>query len=100
MYISPGKLPIEVDMNSTKIQGEVHLPTPPPPIPPYREEGIDDASSEVELMTVTSVMSVQELVITNYTSEKLDTVMDKPPAIPKKLHAITPGIVMSILLSL
>ena len=81
-----GKLPIEVDMNALDVQGEVHLPSPPP-LPPHRDEGNEDTGSEVELMTVTSVMTTRQLPASR------DTAMEEPPPIPEKLHDIMPGMV-------
>ena len=86
MQTISGKLPIEVGVNSLDVQGEVHLPSPPP-IPPYRDEGSEDTCSEVELMTVTSVMTSRQLPASR------DTAMEEPPPIPEKLHDITPGMV-------
>ena len=86
MQTISGKLPIEVDMNAFDVQGEVRLPSPPPPIPLHREEGNEDTCSEVELMTVTSVMTSSQL------SASRDA-MEEPPPIPEKLHDIMPGMV-------
>ena len=90
MQTISGKLPIEVDMNAFDVQGEVRLPSPPP-IPPHRDEGNEDTCSEVELMTVTSVMTSSQL------SASRDTAMEEPLAIPEKLHDIMPGMVQLVL---
>ena len=79
-----GKLPIEVDMNALDVQGEVRLPSPSP-IPPHRDEDNEDTGTEVELMTVTSVMTSRQL------SSSRDTDMEEPPPIPEKIHDIMPS---------
>ena len=81
-----GKLPIEVDTNALDVQGEVRLPSPPP-IPPHRGEDNEDTGAEVELMTVTSVMTRRQLPASR------DTAMEEPPPIPEKLHDIISGMV-------
>ena len=85
-----GKLPIEVDINALDVQGEVRLPSPPP-LPPHRDEGNEDTDSEVELMTVTSVMTTRQLPASR------DTAMEEPPPIPEKLDDIMPGMVQLML---
>ena len=83
MQTISGKLPIEVDMTSMNNQEEVHQFSPPPPIPPHRDEDNEDTGSEVELVTVTSEMSGQRLKLE---SEYLATAMDEPPSIPEKIN--------------
>ena len=79
-----GKLPIEVDMNSLNVRGEVHQFSPPPPIPPHIYEGNEETGSDVEMITV---------MTSRQSTASGDTTMEEPPPIPDKLHDIMPGIV-------